>query len=157
MTSKTIIITGGTGLVRTALTRHLLANGHKIIILSRNPQKAAAASSKKEGVQFAQWDVKAKTIDEQVIKEADAIIHLAGAGVVDKPWTSAYKKEIVDSRVQSAALLVKATREIPNKIETVVSASAIGWYGSDKAGAIPFMETSPAAPGFRSAPRSRTS
>ncbi|MES2646750.1 MAG: TIGR01777 family oxidoreductase [Bacteroidota bacterium] len=147
MVSKTILITGGTGLVGSALATHLVANGHKVIILSRKSEKEKGRGDK-NNVQYAQWDVKAQTIDESAIKDADVIVHLAGAGVVDKPWTDAYKKEILDSRVQSASLLVKAMREIPNNIETVISASAIGWYGADKQGSEPFTESSPAAPGF---------
>ncbi|CAN5790576.1 TIGR01777 family oxidoreductase [soil metagenome] len=148
MNSKTILITGGTGLVGSALKAHLIAGNNKVIILTRDPAKAAAAHKKEALVSFAQWDVKHQTIDASAISGADAIVHLAGAGVVDKPWTDAYKKEILDSRVQSSALIIKALKEIPNKIETVVSASAIGWYGADKNNGSAFTETDPVAAGF---------
>ncbi len=57
-------------------------------------------------VQYALWNVKEKTIDIAAVQKADHIIHLAGAGVVDKRWTKAYKKEIQESRTQSSALLI---------------------------------------------------
>jgi uncharacterized protein (TIGR01777 family) len=56
---------------------------------------------------------------------------LAGAGVADKRWSDARKKEIADSRINSCALIVKALSSIPNKVKGVISASAIGWYGPD--------------------------
>jgi len=68
--------------------------------------------------------------------------------VVDKPWTDAYKKEILDSRVNSSALIVNALTNIPNAVESVISASAIGFYGSDKPGHPPFNENDPADESF---------
>lgn len=124
---STILITGGTGLVGSALTKTLKAKGHRVIILTRAPKE-----SKDAKISYAVWDVKAKTIDTKAITEADYIIHLAGAGVADKKWTSERKKEIVESRTQSSSLLVKALQETPNKVKAVISASAIGYYGDDK-------------------------
>lgn len=63
---------------------------------------------------------------------ADYIVHLSGAGVADKRWTSERKKEIVESRQQGGALLVKALMQVPNNVKAVISASAIGWYGKDE-------------------------
>ena len=134
-------------MIGSALTKHLTAGNNEVIILTRDPAKAAA--HKKEAlVSFAHWDVKQQTIDAAVIASVDAIVHLAGAGVVDKPWTDAYKKEILDSRVQSSALIIKALKETPNKVETIVSASAIGWYGPDKNKGNVFVESDPRAGGF---------
>ncbi|HPH37574.1 MAG TPA: TIGR01777 family oxidoreductase [Sediminibacterium sp.] len=82
-------------------------------------------------LRYAQWNIDAQTIDESAIQQADYIIHLAGAGVADKRWSDARKKEIADSRINSCALIVKALSSIPNKVKGVISASAIGWYGPD--------------------------
>jgi uncharacterized protein (TIGR01777 family) len=71
------------------------------------------------------------TIDATALKEADYVIHLAGAGVADKRWTEARKKEILESRTRSSALLLKCLQQNPNKVKAVISASAIGWYGAD--------------------------
>ncbi|RYY64002.1 MAG: NAD-dependent epimerase/dehydratase family protein, partial [Chitinophagaceae bacterium] len=115
----TILITGGTGLVGTALTRALVQQGHEAIILSRT-----ARSSGQKGIRYAVWDVAGGTIDPAALAAADAVVHLAGAGVADARWSEARKQEIVRSRVDSGSLLAKALRELPNKVRTVVSASA---------------------------------
>lgn len=124
---STILITGGTGLLGFAMTAMLTAKGHKVIILSRDSK-----ASDKSNIQYAKWDVKAQTIDEKAVSEADYIVHLAGAGVADKRWTSERKKEIEESRTQSSALLVKGLQNIRNKVKAVISASAIGYYGADE-------------------------
>ncbi len=144
---QTILITGGTGLVGSSLTDALVQKGYHVIILTRRiPEKQA-----KYNTSFAVWDVNKQSIDVAAVQAADHIIHLAGAGVVDKKWTSAYKKEIIDSRVKSSELLVVTLKEHSNRVRSVISASAIGWYGSDKihpstqAG---FIETDPASKSF---------
>jgi uncharacterized protein (TIGR01777 family) len=120
-----ILITGGTGLLGSALTDMLKDAGHKIIILTRVKKPSVG------NITYALWDVKAQTIDESAVSTADYIIHLAGANVADKRWTGDRKKEIIESRTQSSALLVKAL-QLPNKVKAVISASAIGWYGADE-------------------------
>lgn len=141
---RTIVITGGTGLVGSALSTLLNEKGYKVIVLTRN----ASGKNSTDQLQYREWDVRKQTIDATAIREADVIVHLAGAGVADKRWSKAYKKEILESRTLSAALLVKSLKEIPNKVTTVVSASGIGWYGPDMPGKIPFTEDAPAENGF---------
>ena len=121
----TILITGGTGLIGTALTPMLLSKGYEVIILTRQTSK------QKTDVKYANWNVENGMIDKDAIAKADHIIHLAGANVSDKRWTKKRKKEILDSRVKSGEVIVKVLKEIPNKIQTVLSASGIGWYGPD--------------------------
>ncbi len=145
---QTVIITGGTGLVGKALTKHLVAKGYHVIILTR---KLPAVKDSNAAINYALWNVKEKTIDAAAVQNADYIIHLAGAGVVDKRWRDAYKKEIQDSRTQSSALLFEALQQHANKVKAVVSASAIGWYGADEeqqGRQDSFVETDNAAPGF---------
>ena len=91
-------------------------------------------SSTSPGITYAAWNIEKQTINEEAIKNSKYIIHLAGAGVADKPWTEKRKKEIVESRTKSSELLVKALSSIPNQIVSVVSASAIGWYGENPSG-----------------------
>lgn len=122
-----VLITGGTGMVGSALTKMLVSKGYQVIILSRNSN-----SSADNNVSYAVWNVKNKTIDEKAISSADYIIHLAGAGVAEKRWTKARKVELVESRTESSLVLVKALATIPNKVKAVISASAIGWYGGDE-------------------------
>ncbi|HEX8277327.1 MAG TPA: TIGR01777 family oxidoreductase [Segetibacter sp.] len=124
---STILITGGTGLIGSALSHMLTAKGHTVIILTR-----AQKPSSDPNIDHASWDIKAKTIDRKAISRADYIVHLAGAGVAEERWTKDRKKEIVESRTESGALIVKALKEIPNKVKAVISASAIGFYGDDE-------------------------
>jgi len=141
---KTVLITGGTGLVGTQLSAMLIENGLEVIVLTRDASNRQA----QKGIRYANWDPGKGTIDAKAIADADAIVHLAGAGVADKRWSKKRKEEIVSSRTESSALLVKALREIPNKVSVVVSASGIGWYGEDGPGNIPFREEAPAADNF---------
>ncbi len=144
----TILISGGTGLIGTALTRELLNKGYEVIILSRHPEKAKAFPE--TTVTYAGWNIKEQTIDRTAIEKADYIVHLAGANVAGGRWTDKRKREIVDSRVNSARLLAGAIQDIPNKIKAVVSASAIGWYGPDPhvPDPKPFVETDKADDSF---------
>lgn len=123
----TILLTGGTGTIGQNLKDLLLKQGYEVIIVTRDPSR----QTPQRGVRYAAWDIHRQTIDEWAISKADHIIHLAGAGVADKRWSEDRKKEILNSRTQSCALIVKALKEIPNQVRTVVSASAIGWYGPD--------------------------
>ena len=100
----TVLITGGTGMIGKPLTGLLLKKGYQVIVLTR----ALPSNNPVAGLSYAIWDVSKQTIDIDAVQKADYIIHLAGAGVADKRWTNKRKKEIVASRTQSAALLVKA-------------------------------------------------
>ena len=124
----TILITGGTGMIGKALTHALLEKNYKVIVLSRQTNQRQSETT---NLSYAAWNVDGQTIDKEAISKADYIIHLAGAGVADKRWTRKRKQEIINSRVKSGELLVKALQDIPNKIKAVICASAIGWYGAD--------------------------
>lgn len=125
----TILITGGTGTIGKALSKFLTGQQHQVIILTRNLPRSGTATA---NVSYAAWDPSQKTIDIDALQKADYIINLAGAGVADKRWTKKRKQEIVDSRVQSGELLVKALQENTNKVKAVISISGIGFYGDDK-------------------------
>lgn len=126
----TVVITGGTGMVGKHLTGILVQKGYEVLLLSRRSGKIEVGG---KTIRLVQWNLEEKTIDADAIQQADHIIHLAGAGVADQRWTAKRKQEILDSRTQSSALIVKALKEIPNKVQSVISASAIGWYGPDEA------------------------
>lgn len=124
---QTVLISGGTGLIGKELIQLLSGHGYAVIILSRQPGKQNAAAN----VSYAQWDIKKQQLDIVALQKADYIIHLAGASVMDKKWTAAYKQEIVSSRTESARLIVNSLQQNPNKVKAVISASAIGYYGED--------------------------
>ena len=134
-------------MIGTEITTALLHREYEVVLLTREKKQTLP------NVSYAIWDVNKGYIDEKAIMNTDYIIHLAGANVAEKRWTEKRKQEIVDSRVKSAALLVKALKEIPNKVTTVISASAIGWYGPDPVipNPAPFQETAPAGTDFLSA------
>jgi uncharacterized protein (TIGR01777 family) len=141
-----VLISGGTGLVGTAVKALLERKGYEVVLLTRSKTPIKGQ---------AHWDINAGTIDSAAIAAADYIIHLAGAGVADKRWSIARKQEILDSRTKSSALLVKALQETPNKVKAVISASAIGWYGPDQndthkkdLASQGFVETDPSYPDF---------
>ncbi len=142
---QTVLITGGTGMVGQSLTNLLLAKGYEVIVLTRQKKQ-----SSRTHFSYAQWDVKKGWIDPSAIAAADYIIHLAGEGVADKRWTTARKKAILDSRVDSSALIVKSLKDNPNKVKAIVAASAIGWYGPDNEKSIQtgFVETDPVDSSF---------
>jgi uncharacterized protein len=143
----TVLITGGTGLIGKTLGHALLEKGYSVIVLTRNPDRQIATFP---GLSNAKWDIVNKTIDQDAIAKADHIIHLAGAGVADKRWTKKRKQEIVSSRVESCKLIVDSLKTIPNKVKTVISSSAIGWYGPDSgiSDPDPFTENNPADDSF---------
>lgn len=143
----TILISGGTGLIGKTLTKELLEKGYQVIILTRDPGKVPENGG---ALTYAGWKIKEQTIDRAAVEKADYIVHLAGASVAGGRWTDKRKKEIVDSRVESGRLLVRALQEIPNKVKAVICASAIGWYGTDPQvpNPKPFIETDRADDSF---------
>jgi uncharacterized protein len=141
---QTILITGGTGLVGKALAPLLVAKGYRVIIMSRGKNNPSPT----DAIVYAQWDTDKQTTDLAAVQQADYIVHLAGAGVMDKRWTEEWKKTIVDSRTQSSRLLVDTLQKHPHQVKAVISASAIGWYGPDKTPAVPFTEEAPADSAF---------
>ncbi|HLX93343.1 MAG TPA: TIGR01777 family oxidoreductase [Puia sp.] len=142
---STILITGGTGLIGSALAVKLIAEGHHVVTLTR---KKGKVEQRLAGLcEEAIWDINSRQVDEVAIAKADYIIHLAGAGISEKRWTDKRKKIIRDSRIKSSELIAHALHVIPNKIRAVVSASAVGWYGPDIASSAGKSFNETAAPG----------
>ena len=141
----TVLITGGTGLIGKALSAMLVNKGYEVIILSRSSAKKQNNSS---SISYAKWNIEQQTMDRDAVAKADYIIHLAGANVAEKRWTAKRKKEIVESRTKSSALLIKYLNETPNKVKALISASAIGWYGENLSKEKAFKEDAPAANDF---------
>ncbi|WP_297337341.1 TIGR01777 family oxidoreductase [Algoriphagus sp.] len=116
---ENILITGGSGLIGTKITQLLETKGYAVAWLSRTPQKQ----------QSFIWDINKQQIDPEAMEWADAVIHLAGAGVADKRWTLERKQAILHSRTQSTSLLHQAIEKAEKKPLTFISASAVGFYG----------------------------
>lgn len=122
--SKTVLITGGSGLLGRPLTRLLLNSGYNVHHLSRSLSKAT------EGVQTFKWDTTEMEIDPRCIDNVDIIINLAGEGIADKIWTKSRKEAIVNSRTNALQLLFNLLQDTPeHKVKAVLSSSAVGYYG----------------------------
>lgn len=121
MTTRTIAITGATGLIGSALARSLRADGHTVRPLVRRPTDDPGA---------IRWDPAAGTIDAEALVGVDAVVHLAGAGIGDKRWSPARKREILESRTRGTALIARTMAEMATPPTTFVSGSAIGFYGT---------------------------
>ena len=117
---ESILITGGSGFLGSHIFQHFQSKGFKVSTLSRKVNNSGSSYL---------WDIENKKMDPASLSDIGTIIHLAGAGIADKRWTNSYKKEIIDSRIKSTALLYDTLKSVPNSVHTVISASAIGYYG----------------------------
>lgn len=134
---QNILITGGSGLIGQRITALLEAQGKSVAWLSRTKQ------SQKSFL----WDIDKESIEPEAMEWADAVIHLAGAGVADKRWTEERKKLILESRTKSTQMLYQAIQKADKKPDTFISASAIGYYGFDTGTSL-MEESSPAGKDF---------
>jgi len=132
-----IAITGASGLIGSALVPVLRANGHQVRRLVRRPTTSADEVS---------WNPVEGTVDLKALDGVDGVVHLAGAGVGDHRWTEAYKREILQSRVQGTSTIARAMAALDQKPSVLVSGSAIGYYGDTAA--TPTDETGPRGRGF---------
>lgn len=126
-----VLITGANGLVAKHLAQKL-RNEFEIRLLTR----------KKSAENEFEWNVTQKKIDDRAFENVKHIIHLAGAGIADKRWSAQRKKEIISSRVDSAKLLLEATKRNQIQLKTYISASGVGAYGQVTTDEI-FTEKSP--------------
>lgn len=121
-----VLITGATGFVGQKLVAYLLRKDYQIVVVSRNSAKAKKLFF--GHVEYIEWDQLAKS---KGIKDVEAIIHLAGASIAQKRWSDKRKQEIIDSRINLLAQLEQAfKKQKASKLKTIVSASAVGFYGN---------------------------
>ncbi|RME50281.1 MAG: TIGR01777 family protein [Caldilineae bacterium] len=121
-----VIITGGTGLIGRALTQSLLADGHRVTVLSRSPGAVRGLPS---GAEVVGWDARTAQGWGHLAAEADAIVNLAGAGIAEGRWTAARKKLILESRVNAGKAVVEAIEGATPRPKVLIQASAVGYYG----------------------------
>lgn len=126
-----ILITGANGMVAKELSQ-ILEKTYTLRFLTRN----------KKAENHFEWDISKKYIDAQAVQNVSHIIHLAGAGVADKKWTSQRKQEIISSRVQSAELILESLKKQGLKVKSFISASGIAYYGTETSDTI-YEENSP--------------
>jgi uncharacterized protein (TIGR01777 family) len=135
-----VLITGGSGLIGKYLTSSLLSAGYTVSHLSRKIYQI-------EHVRVFLWDPGKRIIDPVSLEGVDFIIHLAGANIGARRWTRERKKEILESRIESAGFLHQTVTGRGIQLKAFISASASGIYGTETSEKI-FSENDPAAGDF---------
>ncbi|MFS1300738.1 TIGR01777 family oxidoreductase [Streptosporangium longisporum] len=133
----TIIMTGSSGLLGTALVKALRDDGARVVRLVRRVPR---------GDEEAFWNPAKGVLDPAVLEGAEAVIHLAGVGIEDRRWSDEHKREVVRSRVEGTRTLAAALAGLTVRPATLLSASAIGFYGDTGDRAVD--ESSGAGEGF---------
>jgi uncharacterized protein len=121
MKAQHVLISGGSGLIGSAIRRELRKQGISSAYLTTSKNRA------KEDKDAFYWNPHDGSFDENALIKVDAIVHLAGS-TINQPWTDKGKKDIIDSRVESTQCLLNALKTHPHQVKRVVAASAIGWY-----------------------------
>lgn len=132
-----ILMSGASGLLGSALVPLLRSDGHEVVRLVRRPS---------ESPDEVCWDPKTADLDVEAIRGVDAAINLAGAGVGDRRWNDAYKREIRNSRVGTTRFLSVMLAKLDVKPSVLLNGSAVGIYGNR--GDEPLDESSPPGEGF---------
>jgi hypothetical protein len=136
-----VAVTGSSGLIGSALVADLRSEGHQVIRLVRRAPRSA------DEVRWDPESADAGLSPKSVALEGlGACVHLAGAGVASRRWTARYKAEIRASRVLGTRALVGALTKLASPPATLLSASAIGWYGDT--GGRQVDESAPAGTAF---------
>ncbi|MEU4271222.1 TIGR01777 family oxidoreductase [Streptomyces sp. NPDC026092] len=137
MERSRIAVTGASGLIGSALVRSLRADGHQVSRLVRRPARTADE---------VEWDPARLYVDAAGLVGVDAVVHLAGAGVGERRWSEAYKKEIRDSRVLGTRAIAQALASLAEPPKVLVCGTALGYYGDTGSRAVD--ESAPAGEGF---------
>ena len=131
-----VAITGATGLIGTQLSALLTTGGHRVSRMTRGSA---------DGDDEMAWDPQAETVDTAGLGGVDAVIHLAGEPI-GKRFTAEHKRKVMDSRVKGTRAIATALAGMADGPRTLISSSAIGYYGADRDE--PATEESPSGTGF---------
>lgn len=110
---------GSSGFLGTALRDRLAREGHEVVRLVRGPAGTPSESS---------WDPYAGRVDDDVVGSADAVVNLGGASFTHWPWTEAYKRQILDSRLATTGTVAAAIQRTGGST-ALLNASGINVYG----------------------------
>lgn len=135
-----VAITGASGLIGTALTRHLVAGGHEVI-----PMVRQSSTGSRAGIA---WSPREDFVDLDGLEGVDAVVHLAGEPIGARRWNPDVKRRILESRTTGTDVLARGLARMQRPPAVLVSASAIGIYG-DRGDEV-LTEASPAGDGFLS-------
>lgn len=123
-----VMITGGTGLIGSAITRSLCADGHKVLVLTRDPQNKMVDHP--EGATPVGWDGRTTQGWGELVNEMDAIVNLAGKSTATYPWNNSHKRSFWNSRVWAGEAVTDAIRVARKKPRVLIQSSGIGYYGN---------------------------
>ncbi len=118
---QTVLIAGGSGFIGSRLSQLLLNKGYDVAVLSRKRHQGLHVKS-------FYWNPQEQEIDNACLEKADVLINLAGSNIAEKPWTEKRKRDLFNSRINSAQLLFNTLRTHSHKVKCYVGASAIGFY-----------------------------
>lgn len=121
MHAGTVVIAGASGLIGSALTRSFIADGVRVVRLVRGIPT---------GVDEVQWSPGETPLDPSVLVGADAVIVLNGASIGRLPWTRRYRRTLWTSRLEPVRAVADAVRTLGSEAPHLISASAVGYYGS---------------------------
>jgi uncharacterized protein (TIGR01777 family) len=132
-------VAGASGFLGTHLRRRLADAGHEVVSLVRRPASDATQ---------IQWAPDRRELDASALAGADAVVNLAGAGVSDRRWSTAYQEKIRTSRVDTTATLATTIAELPvrQRPAVMMNSSGVHFYGDT--GETPVDEDSPSGTGF---------
>ena len=134
-----VLITGGAGLVGRALAEDMAGDGHDVVVLSRDPERAGKLP---ERVGIERWNAHTADGWGSLADGASAIVNLAGENIAAGRWTSRQKNRIRDSRLHAGRAIVQAVEAAARKPGVIIQASGIGYYGDHKDDKV-IEETSP--------------
>ena len=138
------LVLGGSGLIGRAFAREMLAGGHRVVVLSRNPGNVHVQS----GVEVRGWDGRSSRDWLDVVESSDAVVNLIGENIGAMWWTEDRKQKILDSRLRAGKVIREAIRTASKKPEVLLQASAVGYYGPQQTA--PQYEVSPSGTDFMS-------
>lgn len=122
-----ILMTGGTGFVGQRLLKKLYSEGHKVVVLTRNPDKARLNES--TGADFHRWDGISEDVPPEVFEGVEAVINLMGENIANKRWSEQQKQKLQKSRINATQKLVEGIeKNIKEPLKVFISASASGYY-----------------------------
>ena len=123
-----VLVSGATGMIGSELVRQLDADGHDVVKLVRRERRASDER---------RWYPEAGVVDPDLIGSVDAVVNFSGASTGRLPWTPAYKREILRSRIDATRTLAEAIAVSATPPATFLSASAVGYYGNRPGEALP--------------------
>ena len=120
---STVLVTGGTGFVGSALVKQLQREGRRVIVLSRDPLQARASFGRGVWVVDQLEDIPSET-------RIDAVVNLAGASILGGPWTQHRRNVLLQSRLNITRQLLALMARLERTPEVLIGTSAVGYYGT---------------------------